>query len=641
MTILSANEINKSYGADIILESVNFNISKGDRVGIVGPNGAGKTTLLDIITKKTEETSGSIYIKKDIDIGYVRQKNQFDAEGSIIEEIRKTHKKVKLLEERLLKLQLEMGNDPLLADEYTELLERFGEMGGYSIEGRTKGILKSMGFNEDEWDKKIGMLSGGERTRLALACTLIERPDLLILDEPTNNLDFSMLESLEKMLSTYKGTILVVSHDRFFLDKIATRIFDIRNKTLRSYKGNYTDYKEKRKQLEEAQINAYEKELNEIKRQEELIRRYKERGTEKLAKRARSREKRLDSMRSLDKPKTSDAGMKISFTQDYKSGNDVIEVERLKKSFEGKVIFDDIKLKVRSGEHICLVGENGAGKSTFMKILASKEKEDSGYLKIGHNVNIAYFDQEQMLLDDEETVLSEMQNAYHEYGDTEMRNILGRFLFKGDDVFKKIKSLSGGEKSKLSLLKLMLSGANTLLLDEPTNHLDIDSKEAIEEALIDFKGTALIISHDRYLLSRVPDKIYELNKDGLNEFLGKYDYYMEKKSKINEEVAEKIKRDFDNYQRKDFDIDISTSSSEKRKFQKKKEAEERKRARRILELEKLIEELENDIEENEKKMCEEGNVSNPIFLRKCDEENKIFKEKLYEYYEEWEELSSE
>lgn len=629
MTILSADSINKAYGVDLILEDVSFNISKGERIGIVGPNGAGKTTLLDIITGETEADTGKIYIRKDVEIGYVRQKGHFDPDKTIIEEAEKTYESVRKLEVRLKELADEMADDHLKADEYTELLDKYKDMGGYSHEGRIEGILISMGFPKDIWNRKIESLSGGERTRLALACTLMKQPDLLILDEPTNHLDFGMLFSLEKTLSTYNGTIIVVSHDRFFLDKVATRIFDIRNSRLKAYKGNYSEYRKKRELIEEAERKEYQKTVVEIKKQQDIIRRFKERGTEKLAKRARSREKILEKIKPIEEPLSDQNEMKMKFVQDYRSGRDVIEVERLKKSFDGKELFRDVKFKIRSGDHVCFIGENGVGKSTLMKILSSNDPYYTGYLKIGHNVNISYFDQEQMILDNKQTVLSEMQNNFHEYNDSEMRSILGRFLFRGDDVFKQISKLSGGEKAKLALLKLMLSGANTLILDEPTNHLDIDSKEAVEDALIEFKGTAIIVSHDRYLLSRVPDRIYELHNYGVIEYLGKYEYYLEKK-------AENDIKD-SSYKATKTEV-FESGSAEERKAQKQLEAKKRKRERRIAELEELIDRTEGKIRDIEKTMCEPENTSNPIFLKECDDMRDSLMKELDEYYNEWSEL---
>lgn len=629
MTILSADSINKAYGVDLILEDVSFNISKGERIGIVGPNGAGKTTLLDIITGEIEADTGKIYIRKDVEIGYVRQKGHFDPGKTIIEEAEKTYESLRKLEVRLKELADEMADDHLKADEYTELLDKYKEMGGYSHEGRIEGILTSMGFPKDIWNRKIESLSGGERTRLALACTLMKQPDLLILDEPTNHLDFGMLFALEKTLSTYNGTIIVVSHDRFFLDKVATRIFDIRNSRLKAYKGNYSEYRKKRELIEEAERKEYQKTVIEIKKQQDIIRRFKERGTEKLAKRARSREKILEKIKPIEEPLSDQNEMKMKFVQDYRSGRDVIEVERLKKSFDGKELFRDVKFKIRSGDHVCFIGENGVGKSTLMKILSSNDPYYTGYLKTGHNVNISYFDQEQMILDNKQTVLSEMQNNFHEYNDSEMRSILGRFLFRGDDVFKQISKLSGGEKAKLALLKLMLSGANTLILDEPTNHLDIDSKEAVEDALIDFKGTAIIVSHDRYLLSRVPDRIYELHNYGVIEYLGKYEYYLEKK-------AENDIKD-SSYKATKTEV-FESGSAEERKAQKQLEAKKRKRERRIAELEELIDRTEGKIRDIEKTMCEPENTSNPIFLKECDDMRDSLMKELDEYYNEWSEL---
>ena len=629
MTILSADSINKAYGVDLILEDVSFNISKGERIGIVGPNGAGKTTLLDIITGEIEADTGKIYIRKDVEIGYVRQKGHFDPGKTIIEEAEKTYESLRKLEVRLKELADEMADDHLKADEYTELLDKYKEMGGYSHEGRIEGILTSMGFPKDIWNRKIESLSGGERTRLALACTLMKQPDLLILDEPTNHLDFGMLFALEKTLSTYNGTIIVVSHDRFFLDKVATRIFDIRNSRLKAYKGNYSEYRKKRELIEEAERKEYQKTVVEIKKQQDIIRRFKERGTEKLAKRARSREKILEKIKPIEEPLSDQNEMKMKFVQDYRSGRDVIEVERLKKSFDGKELFRDVKFKIRSGDHVCFIGENGVGKSTLMKILSSNDPYYTGYLKTGHNVNISYFDQEQMILDNKQTVLSEMQNNFHEYNDSEMRSILGRFLFRGDDVFKQISKLSGGEKAKLALLKLMLSGANTLILDEPTNHLDIDSKEAVEDALIDFKGTAIIVSHDRYLLSKVPDRIYELHNYGVIEYLGKYEYYLEKK-------AENDIKD-SSYKATKTEV-FESGSAEERKAQKQLEPKKRKRERRIDELEELIDRTEGKIRDIEKTMCEPENTSNPIFLKECDDMRDSLMKELDEYYNEWSEL---
>ena len=629
MTILSADSINKAYGVDLILEDVSFNISKGERIGIVGPNGAGKTTLLDIITGEIEADTGKIYIRKDVEIGYVRQKGHFDPGKTIIEEAEKTYESLRKLEVRLKELADEMADDHLKADEYTELLDKYKEMGGYSHEGRIEGILTSMGFPKDIWNRKIESLSGGERTRLALACTLMKQPDLLILDEPTNHLDFGMLFALEKTLSTYNGTIIVVSHDRFFLDKVATRIFDIRNSRLKAYKGNYSEYRKKRELIEEAERKEYQKTVVEIKKQQDIIRRFKERGTEKLAKRARSREKILEKIKPIEEPLSDQNEMKMKFVQDYRSGRDVIEVERLKKSFDGKELFRDVKFKIRSGDHVCFIGENGVGKSTLMKILSSNDPYYTGYLKTGHNVNISYFDQEQMILDNKQTVLSEMQNNFHEYNDSEMRSILGRFLFMGDDVFKQISKLSGGEKAKLALLKLMLSGANTLILDEPTNHLDIDSKEAVEDALIDFKGTAIIVSHDRYLLSKVPDRIYELHNYGVIEYLGKYEYYLEKK-------AENDIKD-SSYKATKTEV-FESGSAEERKAQKQLEPKKRKRERRIDELEELIDRTEGKIRDIEKTMCEPENTSNPIFLKECDDMRDSLMKELDEYYNEWSEL---
>ena len=464
MIVLSAKDISKSYGTDIITEDVSFGVEKGDRIGIVGPNGSGKTTLLSIIAGELEPSSGNIYIRSDMTLGYLKQKNHFFAGGTVIGEAQKSFEHFFRMEKEIEDLQVRISDhtrtdfDQCLAA-YTNLIEEYEKEGGYTYKSELSAVLRAMGFSEEDQFKKIDVLSGGERTRLALACMLLRRPDILILDEPTNHLDLKMLSWLENFLKGYQGTLLVVSHDRYFLDRIVGRIFDMSGGTLNAYTGNYSEFLIKKEERMETLMREYEKQQAEIARQEEMIRRFRQHGTEHLAKRARSREKRLAHIELIDRPTEVQSRMKLGFEQNFKSGGEVLVCEDLAKSYGEKKLFEDVSLDVRKGEKVCIIGDNGIGKTTLLRILMGKEEPDRGYLKTGYNVDFGYYDQGQRLLDDNETVLGEMKNAYHLYSDTEMRSLLGRFLFRGDDVFKQVGDLSGGEKAKLSLLKLMLSGA--------------------------------------------------------------------------------------------------------------------------------------------------------------------------------------
>lgn len=649
MLILSGSDISKSYGIDQIIEDVSFSVNKGDRIGIVGPNGAGKSTLMGIIAGEIEPTTGNVYKRSEYTLGYLTQNTEFDMDGTVLAEAEKSFEHFARMEKELERLQniIADHNHPDFErnlDRYTHMIEEYENMGGYTYKSELRAVLNAMGFGEEYYDKTIRTLSCGERTRLALSCMLLKKPDILMLDEPTNHLDLGMLAWLENYLLGFGGTILVVSHDRFFLDRVVTRIFDMHDMTLTAYSGNYSEYLVKREERLEAQLKEYEKQQKEIAKQEEIIRRFKQHNTEHLVKRAQSREKRLAHMKVLDKPKGPEDKMKLSFGQDYKSGNDVIIAEGLRKGFGERELFHGVDLDIKKGERVCIVGENGTGKTTLLKMIIGREPLDDGYLKIGYNVDFGYYDQGQQLLDDNETVLGEMKNAYHLYTDTEMRSILGRFLFKGDDVFKTVGNLSGGEKAKLSLLKLMLSGSNTLVFDEPTNHLDIDSKEVIESAIADFEGTVIIVSHDRYLLSKLPDRILELTPDGMVEYKGKFDYYTEKKQALSEELGETATYGgvFDSSKASsDGDADSATvqlSSEEERKLRKQQEAEERRTKRRVDELEEKINILEGQIAESEQALCDPENMDNLLFLHEESERLHQYQQELEVVYDEWMEL---
>ena len=645
MLIITGKDISKAYGTDIIFEDVCFGVEKGDRVGIVGANGTGKSTLLGIIAGDIEATSGNLYIRNDYNVGYLRQQNHFEGSGTVRSQAEKSFTHLFEMEKKLERLQLAITDHESESferdlEEYTRLIEEYERRGGYTYKSELGAMLTHMGFDEEAQNKEISKLSGGERTRLALSCLLLSKPDVLMLDEPTNHLDLHMLEWLESYLESYKGTIMVVSHDRYFLDRVANKIFDLGSGTLEAYTGNYSEFLVKREERFEVMRREYEKQQAEIARQEEMIRRFKQHGTEHLAKRAASREKRLAMIELKEKPRLKQNRMKLSFEADFKSGGEVLEAEDLSKSFGSRKLFDHAGLLIRKGERVCIIGDNGIGKTTLLKILMGLEKPDDGYLRTGYNVNFGYYDQGQLLLDENETVLGEMKNAYHLYTDTEMRSLLGRFLFTGDDVFKQVKDLSGGEKAKLSLLKLMLSGSNTLVLDEPTNHLDIESKEIVEEALMEFEGTLLIVSHDRYLLNTIPDRILELTEHGLVEYKGKFDYYLEKSGRAPagagaEAESRPARKEADELE---LTRKLIKDSEAERKAKKQNEAEERRRQRRAESVENRIHEIETELADIQDEMSLPENASDPAWMHDKASKMAELEEEVTKLYDEWMEL---
>lgn len=643
MIILSANNLTKQYGTDVIIKDVSFALNAGDRVGIIGLNGAGKTTLLNMLAGELPADEGNIFVSNDTTIGYLKQKDDFDSDNTVIEEVEGIFSYLSDMEKEILSLSekvssMEHGQEQeTLLHRLDQLQHDFELKGGYTYKGEIKGILSSMAFGEENYTKPISVLSGGERTRLALCCLLLKKPDILLLDEPTNHLDIGTLKWLEGYLKSYTGTIIIVSHDRYFLDQSVNRIFEISNHKLRVYEGNYSAYAVMRKEIREAELRAYSKQQTEIARQEEMIRRMKQRGTEKLAKRAQSREKRLDQIERLEAPEGEAGKMKLHFRENFKSGNDVIEAHELAKGFgygqNRRELFRDVELDIKRGERICIVGPNGVGKTTLLRILLGELNSDAGRIKYGYNLDFAYYDQGQRLLNGSNTVLEELKDAYSLYTDTEMRNILGRFLFRNDDVFLEIESLSGGEKARLTLVKIMLSGANVLVMDEPTNHLDIDSKEVFEEALLDFPGTVIVVSHDRYFLNRIPTRILELEEDGIREYLGRYDYYEEKKASLASGKAY-----LERLGGKEEKEAAVTDSALERKQKKEIEAKERRLKRQKEALEKKISELEDRQGEIEKKLSSPAIAQDHVKLSKLSEELEEVQLELSEVYDEWMEL---
>jgi len=670
MIVLSATDLTKAYGVDVILDSLSFHVNEGDRIGIVGANGAGKTTLLNILAGRDRADSGDFFVSKDISIGYLRQKDDFDENSTLLEEVHRIYgrfedmeNEIHRLSDRIAELAAAGKTDD---DGYHKALKRLGDLqdeyrntGGFSYKSEMKGILNSMAFGEEYYDKPVHTLSGGERTRLALACLLMEGPELLFLDEPTNHLDIGMLKWLEQYLRSYKGTILMVSHDRYFLDQMATRIFDVERKKLKSYEGNYTAFAEKKRLQREADFRAYGKQQDEIRRQEDIIRKFKERGTEHLAKRAASREKKLANMERLDRPEAELGTMKIHFRQEYKSGNDVLFAEGLSKAFgfgsNRRELFENVDFDIKKGERICIVGPNGIGKTTLLRIMMGEISASEGYLKTGHNVTFGYYDQRQEMLDDSKTVMDEVHDSYRLYKDSEIRGILGRFLFTSDQAFIPVGSLSGGEKARLALLKLMLSGTNVLVLDEPTNHLDIDSKEVFEDALGDYPGTVIAVSHDRYFLNKVATRIFELGPSGITQYVGGYDYYEEKKSSIESgrKYIEELREDTGGKTPEEELVsglrsaqrasgmevaapgEAPLSPAEERALKKKLQAEQKRSERERRKLEETIDNLETEIKEIQEEMCRPEVLSDSGRLSELHEKLKSSQEELDFVYDEW------
>lgn len=649
MIILSAKDICKSYGTDIILDNISFRVNKGDRVGIVGLNGAGKSTLLRILTGEISCDSGDFFISQDTTIGYLKQNDGFDPENTVLDEAEAVFADLADKEKRMLELSEKISvidysscgteADQLMA-EYDRLNMEFENEGGYTYKSDIRGILSSMAFTEEYFSKKIKTLSGGERTRLSLACLLLKKPDLLFLDEPTNHLDIATLRWLEQYLRGYQGTFMLVSHDRYFLDRTVNRIFEVRNHRLDIYEGNYSVFAEKKRALRESELKKYENQQKEIKRQEEMIRRFKQRGTEKLAKRAKSREKRLEAIETIRKPQPEKGRMRIRFREEFQSGRDVIYTEGLGKRFgygdSATELFSNVDIDIKRGEKVCLLGPNGVGKTTLLRMIMQEIQPTEGFIKTGTNVKIGYYDQGQRLLNDELSVIEEVHDSYRLYSESEIRGILGRFMFRDDMIYLKVGSLSGGEKARLSLLKLMMSGANVLLMDEPTNHLDIESKEVFEEALLEFPGTALIVTHDRYFLSRIPDRILELNRDGISEYLGRYDYYREKKEQlgIGGEYSGEMGESAMEREAAAASAGGKLSAEEERRLKKEQETIRRRNRREKKALEKEIEADELECTHIEELMCGEA-AEDYVRLAELSEKLTEIKDELQKKYEKW------
>ena len=555
MIVLSCNNLNKSFGIDSILENVSFTVNEYDKIGIIGINGTGKTTLFKIISGIYGYDSGDIYTSKDCEIGYLEQNTNFHSENTILEEVLEVFKDLIEMEKYIRNLEHKIAEESAntnsttlekLMNEYSHKLELFADKNGYGYKSEAKGVLKGLGFSDEDMDKPISILSGGEKTRVLLGKLLLKKPTLLLLDEPTNHLDSEAIEWLEVFLKQYKGTVILISHDRYFLDQVVNRVFEIHNKKLKAYNGNYSDFIKASAIEKELEQKKFEDQQKDLKKQEESIERLKAFGREKHLKRARSKEKALAKVDVLDKPEAYRKRARIEFNPAVTSGNDVLQIRDVSMGYGERILFKDLNLDIYRGEKVALIGANGIGKSTLFKIIMKEIIPLSGEIKFGTNVNVSYFHQEQKTLNLDNTIIDEIWEDNKQLTQTTLRSMLGGFLFEGEEVFKKISTLSGGERARVAILKLILSNANLLLLDEPTNHLDIDSKEVLEEALYGYTGTIFTISHDRYFLNTVVDKVLVLDENGITEYLGNYDYYIEKKKQVQEmstfeEVEEKTK----------------------------------------------------------------------------------------------------
>lgn len=638
MIVLSCKNISKSYGIDEILKDVTLSINEGDRVGIIGANGEGKSTLFKILSKQLSFDDGEIFIDKNKTLGYLAQHLDLDTKNTIYNEMLLVFSDLTRLEEKLLDLENKM-NEPYdeskadyhnkIINDYNTSQELYSHRGGYTYKGEINKVLKGLGFSEEDFDKEISKLSGGQKTRVALCKLLLLSPDILLLDEPTNHLDLEAIEWLEDYLKSYKGTILVISHDRFFLDSVTNRTFQVINGHVNCYNASYTKFLELREKDYESQLKAYNLQQAEIKRQEAIIEKFRSFNREKSIRAAESREKALDRMEKIDAPDEEKGPAKIKFETSVKSGYDVLHVEKLSKSFGDKHLFSNLSLDLKRGEKIALIGENGRGKTTFFKILMDKIKADSGVKVLGTNVNIGYYDQEQSNLCEDKTIIDEVWDDFPELTTSQVRGALATFLFTGEDVFKTINKLSGGEKCRINLLKLMLSRSNLLLLDEPTNHLDILSREALEEAILSYDGTLIVISHDRYFLNKVINRIVELQEEGTTEYLGNYSYYVEKKlNPLRFETYEEL-------------ANGKTKTQLKEEKRKKREMEKEEKAKKL-----QIKKLEDEISKNEElllslqeDLCKEEIYSNPSESERVNKEIRILEEKIEDLYMKWEEIN--
>ena len=635
--ILNATNISKSFGGNEIIKDANFLVNEHEKVAIVGVNGAGKTTLLKILTGEEHADSGNVILAKDAKLGYLRQINNVDSTLSIIDELYTVIEHILNMEKRMLEMQEQMkhlSGEELeeLYSSYTALTHSYELMDGYAAKSKVIGILKGLGFDENDFDRKINTLSGGQKTRVFLAKLLLEEPDIILLDEPTNHLDLRSIEWLESYLLNYKGAVIIVSHDRYFLDKIVSKVIDIENAEVQMYSGNYSEFSSKKQMLLDARMKEYLNQQQEIKHQEAVITKLKQFNREKSIKRAESRQKQLEKIDRVEAPITHIENMRLSLDISKESGKDVLAVHNLSKSFDEKHLFSNINFEIKRGERVAIIGDNGTGKTTLLKIINGLLPPDTGEIIYGSNVSIAYYDQEHQVLHMDKTLFDEISDTYPDMNNTQIRNILAAFLFTGEDVYKKIGDLSGGERGRVSLVKLMLSKANFLLLDEPTNHLDILSKDVLESALNSFPGTICYVSHDRYFINKTATRILDLTGNRLLNYIGNYDYYIEKREAV--EGASNLSNN--NIEEKP--VEISDAKQEWIE-NKTAQAQKKKISNALNKCEKEIEKLEDKLSLIDEEFANPEISSNVGKLMELQKEKTTLEEKLEKLMNEWEELT--
>ncbi len=635
--ILNATNISKSFGSNEIIKDATFLVNEHEKVAIVGVNGAGKTTLLKILTGEESADSGSITLAKDAKLGYLRQINNVDSALSIIDELYTVIEPILNMEKRMSQMQEDMkhltGSElEELYSSYTALTHSYELMDGYAAKSRVVGILKGLGFEEADFDRKINTLSGGQKTRVFLAKLLLEEPDIILLDEPTNHLDLRSIEWLESYLLNYKGAVIIVSHDRYFLDKIVSKVIDIENGNVQMYLGNYTDFSNKKQMLLDAKMKEYLNQQQEIKHQEAVITKLRQFNREKSIKRAESRQKQLEKIERVEAPQTYSENMRLYLDISKESGKDVLTVHNLSKSFDHKKLFWDINFEIKRGERVAIIGDNGTGKTTLLKIINGLLNPDTGEVIYGSNVSVAYYDQEHQVLHMDKTLFDELSDTYPEMTNTQIRNILAAFLFTGEDVYKKIADLSGGERGRVSLVKLMLSKANFLLLDEPTNHLDIVSKDVLENALNNFPGTVCYVSHDRYFINKTATRILDLTENRLLNYIGNYDYYIEKREAVEEAAnltsTEQTQKPVDVSESKKEWIDNKTALAQKKKIKNA-----------LNKCEKEISEIEDKLQSIDEEFANPENASNVGKLMELQKQKESLEKRLDKLMEDWEELT--
>jgi len=636
--LLSCQNIEKAFLEKKVLHDCSFHIEDHEKAAIVGINGAGKTTLLRIIVGEMEADGGIVAFAKDKTFGYLAQNAAVDTNNTIYSELLLVKKHLVDMENQIRSIELSMkqAEGAVLEDlmkKYTDLTHAFEQENGYAYKSEITGVLKGLGFAESEFDKPIATLSGGQKTRVALGRLLLQRPDLIILDEPTNHLDMSSISWLETYLLNYRGSVLIVSHDRYFLDRIASKIIEIDNTKATVFSGNYSDYAAKKEMLRKAQWNAYINQQAQIKHQEEVIAKLRSFNREKSIRRAESREKMLDKIEVLDKPSKVRSDMRIELTPRILSGNDVLSVEHLSKSFGSTRLFEDLSFEIKRGEHVAIIGDNGTGKTTILKIINDVLAADGGKVCLGSKVRIGYYDQEHHVLHPDKTLFEEISDSYPALGNTEIRNTLAAFLFTGEDVFKRIRDLSGGERGRVSLAKLMLSESNFLILDEPTNHLDIASKEILEDALNNYGGTVLYVSHDRYFINRTAHRILELSGHALTQYLGNYDYYLEKKTQNS------LSQTAASASLNAAEAENPSASRLSWQDQKEREAARRKKENALKRCEERIGALEQREREIDAQMSDPSVATDVAALQKLTAEKEEIEETLLGLMEEWEALS--